>query len=95
MTTSVQITARNEIALTKKHQPAPVVASMIPASAGPVTRLSWTWVEFIAIAFDRSSRGTRSEMIDWRTGTLKALTIPFASAIASTIQTVTRPLRVR
>src|SRR3954469_10290103 len=77
---SVQITATNDIALMKKHQPGPTSASVPPASAGPSDRLSWNWVELIAIAFCRSSLSTRSEMIDWRTGVLKALTVPFRNA---------------
>src|SRR5689334_25315602 len=78
---SVQITARNDIALTKKHQPGPTAASVNPARAGPSDWLSWNWVELIAIAFCRSSFLTRSDTIDWRTGALNALTTPFRNEI--------------
>src|SRR5438105_8267434 len=90
--TSVQITARNDIALTKKHQPGPTAARVSPAKAGPSDWLSWNWVELIAIAFCRSSFLTRSETIDWRTGALKALTTPFRNEMTMMWVIVSTPL---
>ena len=51
---SEMITAMNETPLRLKHQAAPKFVSAIPPSAGPMTRARLNWMEFRAIAFDRS-----------------------------------------
>src|SRR5437870_13242852 len=83
MATSVQMTARNDIALMKKHQPGPKAASVIPANAGPSDWLSWNWVELMAIAFCRASFLTRPETMDCLTGALRACGTRFRQALST------------
>jgi len=47
-----------------------------PCGCRPMIVASWNIVEFSAIAFARSSRGTSSEAKAWRAGASKALATP-------------------
>jgi hypothetical protein len=48
----------NDTPLRLKHHAAPKFVSAIPPSAGPMTRAKLNWIEFSAIAFDKSFGAT-------------------------------------
>src|SRR5579884_2855178 len=50
------ITAKKLTPLAKKHQPSPMAATTIPATAGPMTRAPLNMDELSAMAFTRSAR---------------------------------------
>ena len=54
------ITAMSLTAFSRKHQPSPMLATRMPAIAGPTMRAPLTREEFRAIAFIRSSFPTMS-----------------------------------
>src|SRR5579862_7281356 len=55
---SEMIGARNDTALSPKHHLSPSLASVIPASEGPMVTARLNWIEFSAIALGISSRST-------------------------------------
>src|SRR5258708_10631408 len=79
---------------TKKHQPSPIFATRIPATAGPITRAPLNIEEFSAIAFIRSSRPTMSTRKDWRPGISNAFTTPSRAASTKICGTEIRCIRV-
>ena len=64
------------IATTSKAHPGPNVPIIRPPIAGPVARAALNWVEFRAIAFGKTDRGTHSATNACQTGSLTPLINP-------------------
>ena len=69
-----------------------MLATRIPAMAGPTTRDALNIEEFRAMAFIRSLRPTISTMKDWRAGISNAFTTPSSAASTKMCQIRTAPL---
>src|SRR6266404_5732404 len=82
------------MAFAAKHQPSPILATRIPATAGPTTRAPLNIEEFSAMAFIRSSLPTMSIRKDCRPGISKAFTTPSRPARMKMCHTWTCPLNV-
>src|SRR5947209_6191593 len=73
---SVIIGARNDSALSPKHQVSPTLASVSPASAGPTVTAMLNWIEFRAMALGISSRSTNVGISAWYAGPPNACASP-------------------
>ncbi len=80
--------------MTRKQAAVPAVATITPATAGPMTRAALKVSEFSAMALSRSSRPTISTTNDWRAGMSSAFAVPSSSAAVITCQTWTWPQSV-
>ncbi len=88
---SATMTAAKLTPLMRKHHPSPIVATRMPATAGPVIRAPLKSEELSPMALIRSSRPTISTRNDCRAGMSNALTIPRAAASATMCHSRTTP----
>jgi hypothetical protein len=81
----------NERPFTAKQTAAPHAASAMPAKIGPITRARLNCIEFIAMAFETSSRFTSSGRSEMYAGPLNDCALPVRNDRTKMCQTLTLP----